>query len=144
MQSKLNTTYAQIVNGKCHWVFTSAELPEWNEDHIEVVEILGDPPPIGAPFNGESFDPLPPPPVVVPKMVTMRQARRALLDANLYANVQGAIAAIPGVAGDAARIDWEFASTVNRDDPLVTALAGALSLTEADLDDLFIAAGAIV
>ncbi|HSW62237.1 MAG TPA: hypothetical protein VLH56_02805 [Dissulfurispiraceae bacterium] len=31
--------YAQIIDGKCHWIFTAAELPEWNGDAFQVVEI---------------------------------------------------------------------------------------------------------
>lgn len=79
----------------------------------------------------------------IPQAVTMRQARLALLGAGLYTNVNAAVAAMPGATGDAARIEWEFSSTVGRHRPLVTALGTALGLSDAQLDALFIAAGAL-
>jgi len=78
--------------------------------------------------------------VVVPTKVTMRQARRALLAAGLLTQVNAAIAGMTGAAGDAARIDWEFSSEVQRNWPLVAALQPALDLTDAQLDSLFLAA----
>lgn len=79
----------------------------------------------------------------VPSIVTMRQARIALLHADMLAQVNAAVAALPGVEGDEARIEWEFSSTVERDRPLVQALSGVLGLSEQQLDDLFIAADAL-
>jgi hypothetical protein len=78
----------------------------------------------------------PPPPVVITS-VTMRQARLALLQAGLLAQVDAAIASMPGVDGEAARIEWEYATEVRRDSPLVDGLAAALSLTPEQLDNLF-------
>lgn len=80
---------------------------------------------------------------VVPDSVTMRQARRALLQAGLLATVNAAVAAMPGAEGEAARIDWEFSATVERQRPLVQALTGALGLSEAQLDALFVVAAAL-
>jgi len=79
----------------------------------------------------------------VPQQVTMRQARRALLNAGLLTTVNTAIAAMTGVEGDAARIDWEFSSTVERNQPLVISMGAALGLSSAQLDALFIAASQI-
>lgn len=79
----------------------------------------------------------------VPQSVTMRQARLALLQQGLLATVNTAVAAMPGAAGEAARIEWEFSSTVERDRPLVQSLIGALGLTEAQLDSLFLLAGSL-
>jgi hypothetical protein len=78
--------------------------------------------------------------VSVPESVTMRQARLALLSAGLLGQVEAIIAAMPGTEGDAARIEWEYAATVERGNPLFAALAPALGLTDADIDQLFIAA----
>lgn len=72
-----------------------------------------------------------------PQVVTMRQARLALVQAGLLAQVNTAVAAMPGAAGDTARIEWEFSGTVERHRPLVQALGAALGLTDAQLDDLF-------
>jgi len=78
-----------------------------------------------------------------PKIVSMRQARIALLNANLLSAVNTAVAAMTGDAGEAARIEWEYATEVNREKELVQSLALALSLTETQLDNLFTAAAAL-
>lgn len=74
---------------------------------------------------------------LVPKSVTMRQARLALLENGLLSTVQQAIANMQGVEGDKARIEWEFSSEVVRDKQLVASLGAALSLAEEQLDALF-------
>ena len=81
--------------------------------------------------------------ISVPDVVTMRQARLALLQSGMLAQVNTAVANMPGAAGDAARIEWEFSSTVERNRPLVQSLIGALGLTESQLDDLFRLAAAL-
>lgn len=73
----------------------------------------------------------------VPQFVTMRQARLALLQAGVLPAVNAAVAAMPGAAGDAARIEWEFSSTVERHRFLVEALGASLGMTAEQLDDLF-------
>lgn len=78
-------------------------------------------------------------PVIVPTIVTMRQARLALLKAGLLTQVNTAVAN----ADDAAKITWEFSSEVRRDDPLVTQLAAALNLNSSQLDQLFTVAGGL-
>ncbi len=85
-------------------------------------------------WNGSSWVAAPLP---VPAVVTMRQARLALLQSGMLSQVNTAVAAMPGASGDAARIEWEFSSTVERNRPLVQSLVGALGLTDAQLDDLF-------
>lgn len=87
--------------------------------------------------------PAPVPVVVVPDKVTMRQARLALLGAGLLANVNAAINAMTGQAGDAARIEWEYALSVDRNSTLVAGMAAALSLTTEQLDTLFTAAATL-
>jgi hypothetical protein len=79
----------------------------------------------------------------VPKSVSMRQARLALLGAGLLGPIDQALAALPGAAGEAARIEWEYAATVDRDSPLISGLADALGLSAEQLDQLFIAAAGI-
>lgn len=81
--------------------------------------------------------------VAVPEVVTMRQARLALLGAGLLAQVNTAIANMPGAEGDAARIEWEYAQEVRRDSPLVQSLIPALGMNDASLDALFTAAAAL-
>jgi len=87
--------------------------------------------------------PAPTPPVPVPQSVTMRQARLALHAAGLLAGVDAAIASMQEPAKTAAAIEWEYASAVERNAGLVPAMAAALGMSEADIDDLFIAAAAL-
>ena len=81
------------------------------------------------------------PPPVIPTVVTMAQARLALLHAGLLPQVTSAIAALTGVDGDAARITWEFSPVVRRSAALVTQIATALGWGAAELDALFTDAG---
>ena len=84
-----------------------------------------------------------PPPSDVPQAVTMRQARLALLAANMLTTVNTAIAAMPGAEGEAAHIEWEYAQEVRRDSALVQSLIPALGMNDAALDALFTAAAAL-
>lgn len=81
--------------------------------------------------------------VAVPEVVTMRQARLALLAANMLAAVNTAIANMPGSEGEAARIEWEYAQEVRRDSSLVQSLIPVLGMNDAGLDALFTAAAAL-
>lgn len=83
------------------------------------------------------------PPAGVPAAVTMRQARLALLGAGLLPTVQAAIASLPSPQKEAAEIEFEYAQEVQRNHGLVPAMAQALGMTEAQIDDLFIAAAAL-
>lgn len=76
----------------------------------------------------------------VPQSVTMRQARLALLDAGLLSAVQPAIDAMASPAKEAAQIEWEYSSAVQRHNSFVSTLGAALGLSEAQLDNLFVAA----
>lgn len=76
---------------------------------------------------------------IIPRSVTMRQARLALKAAGLLAAVQAAVAA----AGETAQIEWEYSNEVQRNSGLVPALAASLGLTGAQIDALFLAAAAI-
>nr|WP_319566289.1 hypothetical protein [uncultured Rhodoferax sp.] len=99
-----------------------------------------------ADFAGVSSPVLPEyvtPSIAAPAAITMRQARLALLGAGLLAQVNAAIAAMPGAAGEAARIEWEYAQEVRRDSPLLAALAPALGMSSAQVDDLFVAAAGL-
>jgi len=81
--------------------------------------------------------------VTVPKSVTPRQARLALLQAGLLDAAESAIAAMDGDIGRAARIDWEFASEFRRDNPLLVGVQCALGISDEQVDSLFIAASTI-
>jgi hypothetical protein len=76
----------------------------------------------------------------VPFEVTMRQARLALFGAGLLGGVQAAIDALSEPTKTAAQIEWDYSNTLQRTNPFVATLGGALGLTSAQIDDLFIAA----
>ncbi len=67
----------------------------------------------------------------------------ALLGAALLQTVNNAIATMPGAEGEAARIEWEYALSVERNSPLVAGLSAALNLTDAQLDALFTTAATL-
>ena len=75
--------------------------------------------------------------------VTPRQARLALLAAGKLDQVTAAIAAMPGQQKTQTQISWDYAGEIRRSDPIVTALATALSLSAADVDALFAAASVL-
>jgi hypothetical protein len=77
--------------------------------------------------------------VIIPDVVTMRQARLALLQSGLLSTVSLAIAS----GGEADKIEWEYATEVNRNQPLVQNMKAGLGLTDADLDNLFILAASL-
>lgn len=88
-------------------------------------------------------EPTPEPTPPVPPSVTARQARLVLLGAGLLSTVEGALASMSGMQGEAARIEWEYALAIERDSQLIQALAPALGLTDEQVDDLFRAAQAL-
>lgn len=77
---------------------------------------------------------------VVPRAVTMRQARLALLGAGVLASVDAAINAMPEPTKSAARIEWEYSQEVQRHNGFVAALGPALGMSSAQIDALFVAA----
>lgn len=83
-----------------------------------------------------------PAPVIVdgvPQTVTMRQARLALLASGLLDDVTAAVAG----AGEAAKIEWEYASDVSRNAILIQTLGGSLGLPGDYLDSLFVLAATL-
>ena len=76
----------------------------------------------------------------VPDVITMRQARLALLGAGLLATVESAIA---NGTDEAMKIEWEYATEVRRDWESLITMATALGISEEGLDNLFIAGGAL-
>ena len=76
----------------------------------------------------------------IPEVVTMRQARLALLQSNLLTTVTDAI--VNGT-DEAMKIEWEYATEVRRDWPSLITLATSLGLTSQQLDDLFTLAGTL-
>ena len=76
-------------------------------------------------------------------VVTMRQARLALLQFGQLTNVQPAIEALPEPEKSAAAIEWEYSQTIDRRWPFVLMIGQALGLTETELDDMFLLAATL-
>ena len=72
--------------------------------------------------------------ITLPSVVTMRQARLALLQSDLLATVETAITT---GTDEAMKIEWEYATEIKRDWNSLVALTTALGMTSAELDDLF-------
>lgn len=73
-------------------------------------------------------------------VVTMRQARLALLEAGLLNTIEDAIAVSED---EAMKIEWEYATDVRRDWASLIALTETLGMTAEQLDELFILAGSL-
>lgn len=103
------------------------------------------PQPIGVPrfVAGQWVDEAVPEPVAIPQVVTMRQARLALLGTGLLHQVDPAIDSLAEPEQTAARIEWEYSQVVCRDRPFVVGIGAALGLTDAQIDALFTAAAGI-
>jgi hypothetical protein len=127
---------AYTLHGDCVERGDGARIPmdEGNQDYLAYLAWVD---------AGNTPNDPPPPAVSVPTSVTMRQARLALLGAGALDAVTSAIDALQGQQGDAARIEWEFAATVERNSPIVAMLAAAVGLDDAALDDLFTVAAAL-
>ena len=92
---------------------------------------------IGWSYDGKTWSAPVPAPGPVPTVVSMRQARLALLQAGKLADVTAAINALPSPQKEAAQIEWEYATEVQRDSALVKQLAPALGMDGAALNALF-------
>jgi hypothetical protein len=84
-----------------------------------------------------------PAPPSVPRSVTMRQARLALLGAGKLSAVMGILESLPEPERTKAIIEWEYSSEVFRNRELVLALGPALGLTPSQVDELFITASTL-
>lgn len=82
------------------------------------------------------------PPPQPPSVVSMRQAKLALIEAGKYQAVEDAIAAMTGTDQLKAQVEWAGA-TAERSSPLLIQLAATVGLNDAALDTLFIAAAGL-
>ena len=79
----------------------------------------------------------------VPESVELWQLRIAIEKAGLTSAINTVINSLPADQKLAASTKWEYKPDIERNHPLILALAGALKLTTQQVDDLFIAAAAI-
>jgi hypothetical protein len=71
-------------------------------------------------------------------VVTPRQARLALVNVDMLDNVDFAIAAIPDpIERKKAEIEWEYATTIERNSSWVVAMTESLEMTPEQVDSLF-------
>lgn len=66
-------------------------------------------------------------------VISMRQARLQLLAMNLLYAVNAQISTMP----QSAQIEWDWASEVRRDNPLVAQLQSSLAMTDNDMNQFF-------
>lgn len=78
-------------------------------------------------------DPIPAP---IPHVVSIRQAKMALHTANLLDDIDAAVMA----TGRLAQIEWEYATEVRRNHPLIAMIQVAKGLTDEEIDTLFVSA----
>lgn len=89
----------------------------------------------GDTFDGHTFTPPAPVMPTVPQSISAVAARLALSQAGLREQVEAAVKASP-----AAVVDWwEYSPAIERQNPFVLQLAGALGLSAAQIDALFTA-----
>lgn len=77
----------------------------------------------------------------VPNEVTRFQALAALMQAGLLSDIEAYMSSPE--ADSFTQLAWKEASTFSRSSPLVTSIGGLFSLTEAQIDDLFVFASTI-
>ena len=77
----------------------------------------------------------PEPIIIIPQVITMRQARLQLLEVGLLDDVEAIVA-----LDRKSQIEWEYASEVYRESPLIESIKGALNLTDVQIDNMFIEA----
>ena len=74
-------------------------------------------------------------PTIIPQVITMRQARLQLLEVGLLDDVEALVA-----LDRKSQIEWEYASEVYKESPLIESVKGALSLTDTQIDNMFVEA----
>ena len=84
--------------------------------------------------------------VVLPKpmvSITPRQLRRQLLKDGLLSQVESTIESLPEPTRSEVKIDFEYATVINRYDPFTIQLSSALGLSSEQVDEMFIQAAQI-
>jgi hypothetical protein len=129
--------YAYVANGVVQEAWSRDPFELFDAGYARLFVVCADEVQQGWTFDGTTWAAPAPEPTPVPRTVSMRQARLALLQAGKLSAVDAAIAASPSPAKEQAQIEWEYATQVTRDSALMQQLATAIGLTESDLDSLF-------
>ena len=117
-----NTTIRVDISGATSFV----PCDPANTDYARIMELVA-----AGELTIAAYVPPPAPPVT---QVTMRQARLALLAADLLDDVE----AMMTQADRAVQIEWEYATVVDRASPLVASISSSLGLSNAEIDALFV------
>jgi hypothetical protein len=121
-----NTSIKCDINGVTSFV----PVAPGNTDYANIMALVTAGELIIAPYN-------PPAPPVT--QITMRQCRLQLLSTSLLDDVEALITQ----ADKAVQIEWEYATTVQRDSELVVTIGSELGLTEQDIDQMFMSASTL-
>jgi hypothetical protein len=76
----------------------------------------------------------------LPQTATAGNFMRALIELGWYDDIDAAVTALPGQQGQIARALWGRAVEFPRNDPLLTQIAAAVGMTEADIDAVYVRA----
>lgn len=130
--------YARSVNGVVTSVLRVPPSTIWG-DEIAALYRPTENAEVGWLDDGKTFKAPPPAPVRIPESVEAWQAKRALLAAGRYKDVDDAIASLGNDQDSlAVKVDWASAKTFNRDWPALVALASQLGMDSDELDALFV------
>jgi len=124
--NNVNVTYAAGITIADIW-YSMTEVKTWTEERLTEAGIVVTEPPVVEPQE---------PVVYIPTQVTMRQARLALHAEGLLTGINSAIEQM----GEAAKIEWEYAPYVQRDNPLIAMVQQAYGMTDEQIDNLFVSA----
>lgn len=91
--------------------------------------------------EGNTPNPYVPPPPPVPSQVPMWSVRTVLQTNNLFDQAQAAIDASDNLA---LKNVWEYGNNADRNSPSIATLGKALGLTDAQIDQMFFDANALV
>lgn len=125
-----------IQDNKAHYIY-SGNAPEMHPDVVIVRGYTGQVEE-GWLWDGSTFTApvMPEPEIVIPSSISMRQCRLQLLADGLLDTVNNQVSAMD----QASQISWEYATDVNRSDPLTGAMQIILGLNDAQMDAMFLSA----
>ena len=134
------------VNNKEKWIekdpFNGKEQPEdWIEieEFIDIAKLKSNPPNSYSVWNEDTKSWIEDETLkeeyeksLIPKTITLRQARLYLLSIGLLDDLENIIS-----QNRAYQIEWEYANQIERESPLVTILGQALELNDERIDEMF-------
>ena len=120
------------INHPVHgWIVTTLQADDSNEEHKTLFSEIH----AAGTATAYVAPPVEPVASTTVNVITMRQARLALLQAGLLTTIQNAITTS---TDEAMKIEWEYATEIKRSWPNLIALTTSLGMTTEDLDALFV------